>query len=305
MRMAQRWAAGRIAAAGNRCGLQSSQPPAIAIIHGQTRMTKPFNRLLLTGAAGGLGHVLRPHLRDWTNVLRVSDRVDCGAAAAGEEVVTADLADKQAVRSLLDGVDIVLHFGGISLDSPFEELVPANIVGLYNVYEAVHKHNIRRVVYASSSHVVGFYRQSETVDTDVPLRPDCLYAVTKCFGEALSRYYFDRFGIETVCLRIGSSFPEPRNPRMMVSYLSYDDLVELLRCALFTARVDHSIVYGVSDNPVKWWDNSKAGHLGFHARDTSQPFSDRFPTAGLLADRDDPAQIYQGGPWVASGPIET
>jgi uronate dehydrogenase len=268
------------------------------------RMTKPFERLLLTGAAGGLGRVLRPRLRDWCRTLRVSDRADCGAAAPGEEVVPAELADRKAVNALVANVDVVLHFGGISLESPFDELLEANILGLYNLYEAVHRHNVRRVIYASSSHVVGFYPQTQRIATDVPLRPDCLYGVSKCFGEALSRYYFDRFGIETVCLRIGSSFEEPKNPRMMVSYLGYDDLVELVARALFTPRVDHSIIYGVSDNPVQWWDNAKAGHLGFHPRQSSQKFAHLFPPSGPPADPDSPVHRFQGGPWILSGPIE-
>lgn len=247
--------------------------------------------------------MLRPRLRDWAQHVRISDRESCGPAEAGEEIVPADLADKLAVHELVRDVDAVLHFGGVSLESPFDELVPANIIGLFNVYEAARKHEVPRVVYASSSHVVGFHRQSEVIGIDAPLRPDCLYAVTKCFGEALSRYYFDRCGIETVCLRIGSSFPEPRNPRMMVSYLGYEDLVELVRCALFTPRVDHSIIYGVSDNSVRWWDNARASHLGFVPRESSRRFADRFPPAGPQ-DGDNPEHVYQGGPWVLSGPIE-
>jgi uronate dehydrogenase len=265
-------------------------------------MAKPFRRLLLTGAAGGLGRVLREPLREWAETLRLSDRVDPGAASAGEEVVVADLTDRAAIHALVRNVDAVLHFGGISLESPFDDLVGPNIVGLNHLYEAAHDHGVRRVVYASSSHVVGFYRQTEVVGVDVPLRPDCLYAVTKCFGEALSRYYYDRFGLETVCLRIGSSFAEPKNPRMLVSLLTYRDLVELVRCALFTPRVDHSIVYGVSNNDVKWWDNAGAAHLGFRPQDSSRPFAARFPP-GPVAGHDDPTQIYQGGPWVTSGPI--
>lgn len=246
-------------------------------------VSKPFRRLLLTGAAGGLGRVLRPRLVEWTDALRVTDRADCGQAGAGEEVVQADLADKHAVHTLVEGVDAILHFGGVSLESPFEQLVPANVTGLYNIYEAVHRHGVRRVIYASSSHVMGFYPQTQTVGIDDPLRPDCLYAVTKCFGEALSRYYFDRFAIETVCLRIGSCFPEPKNPRMLVSFLSPDDLVELVRCALFTTRVDHSIVYGVSDNPVRWWDNGGAGHLGFRPRTVPADLPRAFPALVRLA----------------------
>jgi uronate dehydrogenase len=264
-------------------------------------LQKSFDRLLLTGAAGGLGRVLRPRLREWARIVRVSDRETCGLAEAGEEVTLVDLSDAPAVDRLLEGVDAVVQFGGVSLEAPFGELVPANVTGLLNVYEAARRHGVRRIVYASSSHVVGFYRQSEPVGVDAPLRPDCLYAVTKCFGEALSRYYFDRFGIETVCLRIGSSFPEPRNARMMVSYLGYDDLVELVRCALFTPRVDHSIIYGVSANPVRWWDNAQAAHLGFHAKESSQRFADLFPSAAPR-DNDSPEHVYQGGPWVLSTP---
>jgi uronate dehydrogenase len=121
----------------------------------------------------------------------------------------------------------------------------ANILGLHHLYEAVHKRGVKRVIYASSSHVVGYYPTTQVIDATAPLRPDGMYGISKCFGEALSRYYFDRFGIETVCLRIGSSFEEPRNARMMVTFLAYDDLVELVRCALFTPRVGHTIAFGV------------------------------------------------------------
>jgi len=261
-----------------------------------------FERLLLTGAAGGLGRVLRSHLHQWARNVRLSDRESCGAAEPGEEIVLADLADSAAVHGLLEGVDAVLQFGGISLEAPFADLVPANVTGLFNVYEAARQHRVRRIVYASSSHVVGFHRQTDVIGVDAPLRPDCLYAVTKCFGEALSRYYFDRFGIETVCLRIGSSFREPKNPRMMVSYLGYDDLIELVRCALFTPRVDHSIIYGVSDNAVRWWDNARAAHLGFHPQDSSHRFADRFPPS-RAQDANAPEHVYQGGPWVLSTPM--
>jgi uronate dehydrogenase len=111
---------------------------------------------------------------------------------------------------------------------------------------------VKRIVYAGSNHVVGFHPVTSVVDIDAPLRPDNLYGVTRCFGESLSRYYFDCFGLGTVCLRIGSSCEQPKNPRMLLTDLSYRDFIELVRCSLFTSRVGHAIVYGVPDNRTRW-----------------------------------------------------
>jgi uronate dehydrogenase len=264
---------------------------------------KPFQRLLLTGAGGGLGVMLRERIKPWAETIRLSDIRDIAAAGPGEEVVTCDLADREGVMALLDGVDAVLHFGGVSVEDEFETIMKANILGLHHLYEAVHKRGIRRVIYASSSHVVGYYPTTQVVDATAPLRPDGIYGVSKCFGEALSRYYYDRFGIETVCLRIGSSFDEPRNARMMATFLAFDDLVELVRCALFTPRVGHTITYGVSDNAVRWWDNREAAHLGFVPRKSSRPYAERFPQTGAWPPAGDIAATYQGGPFLLAGPI--
>jgi uronate dehydrogenase len=215
-----------------------------------------------------------------------------------------DLADRAAVHSLLEGVDAVVHLGGISVEAPFDDLLQANILGLYNLYAAAQKQGVKRIVYASSNHAVGFHPVTSVLDIDAPLRPDCLYGVTKCFGEALSRYYFDRFGLETVCLRIGSSFEAPKNPRMLVTYLSYRDFIELVRCALFTNRVGHAIVYGVSDNRIKWVDNTKASFLGFGPQDSAAQFEHLFPANAPTCDLDDPTQRFQGGSFVLAGPME-
>lgn len=269
----------------------------------QATVSKPFKRLLLTGASGGLGTLLRERIKPWADVIRLTDIKDIAPAGPGEEVVRCDLGDRAAVMDLLEGVDAVLHFGGISVEDEFETIMNANILGLHNLYEAVHKRGIRRVVYASSSHVVGYYPTTQLVDATMPLRPDGMYGVSKCFGEALSRYYYDRFGIETVCLRIGSSFDEPRNARMMTTFLAYDDLVELVRCALFTPRVGHTITFGVSDNPVRWWDNREAAHLGFQPKRSSSEFAERFAPTGAWGDADDVTAVYQGGPFLTAGPM--
>ncbi|MBV8271471.1 MAG: NAD(P)-dependent oxidoreductase [Cupriavidus sp.] len=265
---------------------------------------KPFRRLLLTGAVGNLGRQLRGALAAWAEVVRVSDIAPLGQLAEHEEGIVADLADRDAVYRMLEGVDAVIHLGGISVEAPFDALMESNIRGLYNLYSAAQKHGVKRVLYASSNHAVGFHPVTEVVDIDAPLRPDCLYGVTKCFGEALSRYYYDRFGLETVCMRIGSSFEAPKNPRMLVTYLSYRDFIELVRCALFTNRVGHAIVYGVSDNRVKWVDNTKAAFLGFRPQDSSMDYEHLFPVAAPSQEFNDPTQRFQGGPFVLAGPME-
>jgi uronate dehydrogenase len=269
-------------------------------------MTPPsrYRRLLLTGAAGGLGKVLRERLKPYTHVLRVSDRAELAPAVLGEEVVRCELADRDAVMALLEGVDAVLHFGGISVEAGFNSILQSNIVGVHNIYEAARKNGVKRVVFASSNHVVGFYRQSETIDAEAPVRPDGLYGVSKCFGENLSRFYYDRYGIETVCLRIGSSFPKVKDRRMLSTFLSYDDLVELVHCALFAPDVGHTIVFGVSNNSGKWWDNSRATHLGFQPRDSADTQRARVEAEVPALDPANPAAIYQGGAFVQAGPFD-
>lgn len=262
------------------------------------------NRILLTGAAGGLGQVLRPRLAAFANVLRVSDRLDLGAANADEEVVICDLADKSAVHRLVDGVDAVVHFGGVSLEDRFEPILQSNIVGVFNLYEAVRKHGVKRVVFASSNHVIGFYKQSEKIGTDAPVRPDSLYGVSKCFGENLSRFYFDRYGIETVCLRIGSSFPVVKDRRMLATYLSYGDMTELVRCALFAPNVGHTVVFGTSNNSLTWWDNANAAAIGFNPKDTSDVDREHVEAANPPLATDHPARVFQGGAFVCAGPFD-
>jgi len=263
-----------------------------------------LGRVLLTGAAGGLGRQLRPRLLKRCSLLRVSDIASMDAAQAGEEVVEAKLEDRAAVHRLLEGMDAVVHLGGVSTEQPFDPILQANIVGTYNVYEAARKHGVRRIVFASSNHVTGYYRQDEVIDATAPVRPDGYYGISKAFGENLARFYFDRYGIETVCLRIGSSFPEPRDRRMLATWLSYDDLERLVVASLTAPVVGHSIIYGMSDNNTTWWDNSKARHIGYRPQDSSERFRAAKEAAQPHLDLDDPAVIYQAGGFVHVGPFE-
>jgi uronate dehydrogenase len=262
-------------------------------------------RLLLTGAAGGLGRVLRDRLKAHCTTLRVSDRADLVPAAPGEELAPADLADADAVRTMMEGVDAVVHLGGVSVEGPFGPILQANILGVYNLYEAARQCGTRRIVFASSNHVTGYYRQDETIHAGHPPRPDGLYGVSKAFGEDLSRFYFDRYGIETACVRIGSSFPEPRDRRMLATWLSYDDLHRLVVACLSTPMLGHTIIFGMSDNPVTWWDNSRARHVGYAPQDSSEPFRAATYARTPAPDPADPVAVYQGGAFVRMGPFES
>ena len=264
---------------------------------------KAPQRLLLTGAAGGLGTVLRDRLKANCDILRLSDRQDLGAASPGEEIMLADLTDASAVDAMVAGVEAIVHMGGVSVEGPFGPILQANILGLYNLYEAARQHGVKRIVFASSNHVTGFYRQDETITVDHPPRPDGMYGLSKAFGENLSRLYFDRYGIETACIRIGSSFVEPKDRRMLATWLSFDDLHRLITACLSTPVLGHSIVFGMSDNAVTWWDNSRARHIGYVPRDTSDIFRDAVYARTPSPDPKDPVARFQGGGFVVAGPF--
>ena len=264
---------------------------------------KTQEKLLLTGAAGGLGQALRERLKANCKTLRLSDRLAFSAAGPNEEIILADLANAEEVNAMVQGVDAIIHLGGVSVEGPFEPIMQANILGVYHLYEAARKHGVKRVVFASSNHVTGFYRQSETITSDLPARPDGFYGVSKAFGEDLSRFYFDRYGIETACIRIGSSFAEPRDRRMLASWLSFDDLHRLITACLSTPVLGHSIIFGMSNNSVTWWDNSTARHVGYVPKDSSDLFRDAVFARTPAPDLTDPAVQFQGGGFVKAGPF--
>ena len=263
-----------------------------------------FKRLLLTGAAGALGRMLRPRMKRYCETLRVSDLAAMDPAGEGEEVVIAPLEDEAAMYDLLDGVDAVLHFGGVSIEKPFSTVLPANIVGAYNLYEAARRRGTKRIVFASSNHVTGFYGQGETIPAHVVPRPDSYYGLSKAFGENLAQFYFDRHGLETVTIRIGSCLPEPVDRRQLSSWLSHDDMERLLVAALTAPVVGHSIVYGASDNRTTWWDNSQGKHVGYRPQDSSEPWRAAIEAKQGPVDPTRPEVKYQGGGFVVLGPFD-
>jgi uronate dehydrogenase len=204
-----------------------------------------YDRILITGAAGRLGTQLRKGLAPLAGTLRLADREPIANLAGNEEAAVFDLADMEATLAATRDCDAIVHFGGAPNEQPWQTILDANIRGSYHIYEGARKHGARRVVYASSVHAIGFHAVEAQIGVDDPVRPDGLYGVSKCFVESLSRLYWDKFGIESVCLRIFSSFPEPADRRMLWSYLSFADCVRLVEASLTAPRVGHTISFGM------------------------------------------------------------
>lgn len=254
-------------------------------------------RVLITGAAGAIGVVLRKGLAGRYPVLRLSDRRDVGAAGPGEEVVLADLQNMAAVTEAAAGCDAIVHLGGIPEEADWESIHGANLIGTYNVYEAARLTGVKRVVFASSNHVVGFYRRTRKVAQHEPMRPDTRYGLSKACGEMIARLYADKHGIESVCLRIGSFRPQPLDRRMLSTWISPRDTVELVGCALDARDIVYEVVYGVSRNDRNWWINPAAVKIGFEPQDNAEAF------AASLEDRraapGDATELFHGGSFCA------
>jgi uronate dehydrogenase len=264
-------------------------------------MTPRFDTILLTGAAGRLGTELRRGLAPLARRLRLADIAPIGNLRPNEEALTFDLADEAAVHAACRGVDAIVHFGGVPLELGWDAILNGNIRGSYHIYEGARRAGVRRVVYASSVHAIGYHQIEDHIDANAPHRPDSLYGLSKCFVEDLGRLYWDKFGIETVALRIFSSFPEYTDRRMLWSMLTYDDCIRLVESALTAPRAAFSIVFGTSANRHQMVDNRLGAHIGYVPVDSTEPFraevEARLPPADPLA----PAVRHLGGWFVDLG----
>ena len=258
-----------------------------------------LERLLITGAAGGLGKMARVRLAHMARTLRLSDISDLGEAAPNEELVTCDLGDEAAVHELVAGCDGIVHFGGISVEDTFSKILNANIQGVYNLYEAARAHGQPRILFASSNHAIGYYRQDQYIDNQVPTRPDGLYGVSKVFGEGIASMYHDKFGQETAIVRIGSCFPEPLNHRMLATWMSQDDFVSLIERIFLVPRLGCPVIYGVSDNDTIWWDNRHVSYLGWKPKDNGETFRSKLDQTQTIPAADAPDMVYHGGKFTA------
>ncbi|MCT9088327.1 NAD(P)-dependent oxidoreductase [Streptomyces sp. ASQP_92] len=266
-------------------------------------MARP-RTVLLTGAAGGLGTLMRGLLPAYGYELRLLDVLPI----PGEpDAITADLADKDALRAAVSGVDAVLHLAGISLEASFDKILKANIEGTYNLYEAARAEGVRRIVFASSNHAVGFTPRPMGTDPLIPVatahRPDTFYGLSKAFGEDLAQFYWDKHGLETVSVRIGSCFAEPTSVRMLSVWMSPGDGARLFDAALTAEHVGHTVVYGSSANTRLWWDLSSARALGYEPRDDSERYAEKLIAEQGELDPARPEHACLGGHFTTDPPV--
>jgi uronate dehydrogenase len=260
--------------------------------------------VLLTGAAGGLGTLMRDLLPRYGYRLRL---LDMRPVEGEPDAITADLADRDALREAVRGVDAIIHLAGISLEASFEKILSANIRGMYHLYEAAREEGVGRVVFASSNHAVGYTPrprgEEPLIPVDTPRRPDTFYGLSKSFGEDLAQLYWDKHGLETVSVRIGACFPEPTSVRMLSVWMSPADGARLFHAALTAENVGHTVVYGSSANTRLWWDLGTARALGYEPQDDSERFARKLIAEQGELDPDNPAHDCLGGNFVTDPPI--
>ena len=254
-----------------------------------------MDRVLLTGAAGAVGRRMRRELQGIYPILRLSDMADLGPAGAGEEIVTADLRDPNTLDGLMEGVDGIIHLGGLSTEHSWDEILPINIDATYRVFERAHAAGVRRVVFASSNHAIGFFPRGQRLTGEERPRADSRYGLSKVFGEALGQYFADNYGLEVLSIRIGWCWENPDTPRALATWVSIRDLTALCRVGLETPKLHHEIVWGVSDNATAWWDNSVAFRLGFKPQDTYDAWAAAVAAKEIKEEGDTVHLGVQGG----------
>jgi uronate dehydrogenase len=251
------------------------------------------DRVLITGAAGTLGRILRQGLQGRFRALRLLDVASLGAPGPGEELVTADVRDRTAVTAAMANVDAAVHLAGIPHEDTFDRILQTNVVGTYNVFEAAHRQGCARVVFASSLHVTGFYDAAERIGPEEPVRPDSFYGVSKACGENLGRLYADKHRLEVVCVRIGTFADQPTTPRHLSTWLSPRDAVELFYRCLVAPDVGFTVVYGTSANRRGWWDPGPVERLGYRPIDDAEQWASKIN--GAAADSTESGRGPQGG----------
>jgi uronate dehydrogenase len=249
--------------------------------------------ILITGATGDVGSHLRRELKGKYR-LRLSDKRPLLKKEKGESFMRADISRMADALKITKGVDAIVHLGGYSVEGPWPAILQANIVGCYNVFEAARRNGVKRILFPTSNHAVGFYRRDQTIDHRVYPKPDSRYGVSKVFGEALGSLYADKYGMEVFLMRIGNVNPRPIDRRRLSIWLSPRDLAQLVSIGIERPGIKFEIVYGISGNKRAWYDNANAARLGYRPQDDSEPFAEEVLRKENPSD-DPIAEAHQGG----------
>lgn len=261
-------------------------------------MSKLHKKIVLTGACGNLGMELRATLAALADELVSVDITGAPETLLDNETfVQADCSDMDAVMGFMEGVDMAVHFASIADERPFEVLLGPNFLSAYNLWEAGYRHGTKRIVYASSVHAVGMHENAAGIDTDAPHAPDTFYGLAKCFTEDLGKLYWAKRGIESVHMRIFSATKVPQNARALRTWLSFDDLRQLVEKSVTATTTGFAVVYGVSNNDRAPVNNSKAAFLGYKPKDNAENWAESLLASAPPSDPTDRAQMCIGGPF--------
>lgn len=259
-------------------------------------MKKKIRKILITGAAGLCGNVLYDGLIKKGYQIKLCDKKTVPSKAAkklklnfSKNIKKIDLRNFKDVLKVTKSIDAVLHFGGIPRHTPredvYQNILDNNISGTYNLFEACRLNNIKRIIFASSAHTIGFHDRKIILNDKCVFRPDSHYAVSKCFGEALGSLYADKYNIKNMSIRIGSVLPVPTDQRFLSTWISFRDLVHLVDIGLKSQKLHCSVVYGVSKNKRSWWNNSSAYKLGYKPKDNAENYLSHIVTKNESKDK--------------------
>src|SRR5580692_5478741 len=258
--------------------------------------------ILVTGAAGLVGSMLRPRLARPGRTLRLLDTVPI-TASPGEEAVTASVTDLDAMTDACRNAVAVVHLGGVATEAPWRQILEVNIDGTYAVFEAARRAGVGRVVYASSNHAVGFSPRADfpVPDYAFPV-PDSYYGVSKAAGESLASLYHSRYGMDAICIRILTCAERPPTLRALSTWLSPDDTGRLFEACLSAPSPGFRVVFGVSANTRGGWVSlDEARLLGYEPRDNAEEYAAELIAANGEPDIDDPVLAYLGGEFTLPG----
>jgi uronate dehydrogenase len=220
----------------------------------------------VTGASGQIGRRLRQKLAGGPWRLRLFDRTEPDAQLDGETNERLDLSEWQGLTDRFRGLDLLIHLAAASDESDWETIRRSNIDATYNVFEAARQADVKRIVFASSHHVFGFYDIAEGPLEHPEYRPSGLYGVSKCFGEALARTYCDKFGMTCFVLRIAAAADVPTEFRHRGVWVSYADIVDAIDAAIRSKANGFVGINVVSENPVSVYGRENWGVIGFSPR---------------------------------------